>query len=109
MLVDSRPRPSRLHGGRRVGMFADMSTITAILEPDADGTLHLPLPLDLRNSKVRVTATLEVAADEGERPSREAALAALRRLRQMGTFKEIADPVEWQRKIRKDRPLQGRD
>ena len=29
-----------------------MSTITAILEPDADGTLHLPLPAELRSVKV---------------------------------------------------------
>lgn len=86
-----------------------MSTITAILEPDADGTVHLPLPLDLRNSKVRVTATLEVATDQDERPSRETALAALRRLREMGTFKAITDPVAWQREIRKDRPSPSRD
>ena len=36
-----------------------MSTITAILEADADGTLHLPLPADLRKSKVKVTATIQ--------------------------------------------------
>ena len=28
-----------------------MSTITAVLEPDADGTLHLPLSVDWRESK----------------------------------------------------------
>jgi len=28
-----------------------MNTITAILEPDADGTLHLPLPPELRHGK----------------------------------------------------------
>jgi len=38
-----------------------MSTITAILEPDAGGSVHVPLPPELRHSKVRVTATLEVA------------------------------------------------
>jgi hypothetical protein len=36
-----------------------MSTITAILEPDADGSLHLPLPPELRNGKVKVEAKLE--------------------------------------------------
>jgi hypothetical protein len=35
-----------------------MSTIKAILEADADGTLHLPLPPELRQGKVEVTATL---------------------------------------------------
>ena len=90
-------------------MIPRMSTITAILEPDADGTVHLPLPLDLRNSRVRVTATLEADVQGSERPSHEAAMAALRRLRARGTFREIADPVAWQREIRRDRPLPGRE
>jgi hypothetical protein len=38
-----------------------MSTISAILEPDADGTLHLPLPAELRGGKVKVEAKLEPA------------------------------------------------
>ena len=33
-----------------------MSTITAILEAHADGTLHLPLPAELRHGKIEVTA-----------------------------------------------------
>ena len=36
-----------------------MSTITATLEPDADGTLHLPLPPELRHGKLKITATVE--------------------------------------------------
>lgn len=36
-----------------------MSTITAILEPDADGTLHLPLPMAWRKTPIRVKAELE--------------------------------------------------
>ena len=86
-----------------------MSTITAVLEPDADGTLHLPLPVELRHSKVKVTAMLQAATDTTDRPTRETALAALRQLRQMGTFKKITDPVAWQREIRQDCPLRGRD
>lgn len=30
-------------------------------------------------------------------------------LAEMGTFADIQDPVEWQRQIRKDRPLPGRE
>jgi hypothetical protein len=86
-----------------------MSTITAILEADADGTLHLPLPAKLRKTKLKVTATIQAVRDPFERPTEEDALAALRKLREMGTFKEIADPVAWQREIRQDRPLHGRD
>ena len=45
-----------------------MSTITAILEPDADGSLRLPLPPELRHTPVRITATLEAAPAFGARP-----------------------------------------
>jgi len=86
-----------------------MSTITAILEADADGTLHLPLPAELRLSKLKVTASIQAVRDASERPTKEDALDALRKLRERGTFKEISDPVAWQREIRKDRPLPGRD
>ena len=42
-----------------------MSTVTAILEPDTDGCLHLPVPEEMRGGKVKVTASLEsVTADE---------------------------------------------
>jgi hypothetical protein len=30
-------------------------------------------------------------------------------LAELGTFADITDPVEWQRQIRKDRPLPGRE
>ena len=92
-----------------------MSTITAILDPDADGTLHLPLPAELRHGKVAITATLEavdqVKSDESdmELARRRSALEALKRLRARGTFCEISDPVAWQRELRKDRPLSGRE
>ena len=36
-----------------------MSSISAILEPDADGTLHLPVPAAWRKRSIRVTAELE--------------------------------------------------
>ena len=34
---------------------------------------------------------------------------ALEKLAASDAFSEISDPVEWQREIRKDRPLPGRD
>ncbi len=92
-----------------------MSTITAILEPDPDGTLHLPLPAELRGVKVEVTATLKPA--DGQLPSPPKAtpemiqrrMAALARVRELDPYRDIADPVAWQREIRKDRPLPGRE
>lgn len=93
-----------------------MSTITAILEPHADGSVHLPLPPELRHGKVRVEAKLEAAGDATSAApratpemlrQRKEALAALR---EMGGLKDvISDPVAWQREQREDRPLLGRD
>ena len=45
-----------------------MSTINAILDPDADGTLHLPLPAELRGGKVKVEARIEAANAEQKTP-----------------------------------------
>jgi len=92
-----------------------MSTITAILEADADGTLHLPLPVELRHGKIEVTATLKAA--NGAAPAVPRATPemlrrrkeAFEKLRQLNPFREIPDPVAWQKEIRKDRPLPGRD
>jgi hypothetical protein len=86
-----------------------MSTITAVLDADPDGTLHLPLPLELRKSKVKVVATLEAAQEKFTRPTLEEAQTALQTLQKLGTFKAIKDPMKWQREIRKDRPLPGRE
>lgn len=38
-----------------------MSTITAILEADADGTLHLPVPAEWRHQPIRVKVEMEPA------------------------------------------------
>jgi hypothetical protein len=35
--------------------------------------------------------------------------SALQKLAELDTFAHIPDPVEWQRQIREDRPLPGRD
>jgi len=45
-----------------------MSKITAILEPQPDGSLHLPLPDEWRHGKVKVTATLEPVPASAPRP-----------------------------------------
>ncbi len=40
---------------------------------------------------------------------RKAIQQAIRNLQAIGAFKDIKDPVAWQREIRKDRPLPGRE
>ena len=93
-----------------------MNRITAILEADADGTLHLPVPPELRRGKVEVTATLKpvdsalCAPPTAPAEMVERRKAAIRRLRDMGGLRNaIPDPVAWQRELRTDRPLPGRD
>ena len=36
-----------------------MNLITTVIKPDADGTLHLPLPMAWRHQPIRVKAELE--------------------------------------------------
>lgn len=89
-----------------------MSTITAILEANSDGTLHLPPPPELRRGKVRVAAKLEAVPDsdgvaEAERQRRLGAI--MERIRARNPFKDIKDPVTWQREIRDDVKLPGRN
>ena len=93
-----------------------MNTVTAILEADPDGTLHVPLPAELRRGKVEIVATLK-AADGGQTPIHAIApdtvarrKAALLELRALGGLSDvIADPGAWQREMRQDRPLPGRE
>ena len=91
-----------------------MSTITAILEPDADGSLHLPLPPELRHRKVKIEARVEAVEDGSVMPTatpemlgrRKEALATLRALG--GLRDVIPDPIAWQREQRKDRSIPER-
>lgn len=41
--------------------------------------------------------------------NREAFIAAMREVQKLNPYRDIEDPVAWQREIRKDRPLPGRD
>jgi hypothetical protein len=92
-----------------------MSTITAILEADADGAVHLVLPEALRHRRVKIQATVEAVepdaeSDKAPRPHfvaspemlarRKAAMAEVRRL---DPYRDIDDPVAWQREQRNGR------
>ena len=87
--------------------FKRVSTITAIVEAHADGSIHLPLPVEMRRGKVKVTATL--IPGSGETDQAVNTLDPLRRIAARGGIKSIPDPARWQRKIRQDRPLPGRE
>lgn len=109
------PGAARLATGANVVSLAPVSTITAILQAHADGSLHLPLPAELRHGWVRVEAVLEAVDEMRSRPARATPEALSRRrealvaLRAAGGLKAvIPDPLAWQREQREDRPRPGR-
>lgn len=63
--------------------------------PDADGP-------------IQVYVTISNLPDP-EDPEGGTVFEMFQALADMGAFDEIEDPVAWQREIRKDRPLPGRD
>jgi hypothetical protein len=84
-----------------------MSRITAVLDASPDGTVHLPLPPDLRGTRVRVEAKLEAATSAAKSPVELRAI--MRKIRDRNPFRGISDPVAWQREVREDVRLPGRD
>lgn len=83
-----------------------MQTYRAILKGNRLEWID-PGPVDL-NAEQPVEVTILDEPDE--MASRRKRMAeALEKLAASDAFSEISDPVEWQREIRKDRPLPGRD
>lgn len=66
-----------IYNAGNVRIVADMNLIARVIEPDADGTLHLPLPKAWQNQSIRVRAELEPVGVEKE-PGRGGALENLK-------------------------------
>ena len=66
-----------------------------------------PSPVDLKPDQPVEVTILDEQHQSEDRGKRMA--EALEKLAASDAFSEISDPVEWQREIRKDRPLPGRD
>ena len=59
---------------------------------------------------VQVYITVSNLVQSGApKPNERTTFDILQALADMGAFSEIEDPVAWQREIRKDRPLPGRE
>ena len=70
--------------------------------------MHLAMPKELLGKKVRVTAQVEAAEDTpGVDP--QAGWDGLGRIASRGGIAGIEDPAAWQREIRRDRSLPGRE
>ena len=95
-----------------------MKTLETDIEIGADGSVKLlsPLPAWLKPGRAHVLMTVE--SDE-EKPKRQKLTAtpemiarreaALENVRKLNPYRDITDPVAWQRKFREDRPLPGRE
>ena len=61
-------------------------------------------------SREQITVEIKVVDEpiRSDRPSSRRAVAALRRIADLGGVESIRDPAKWQREIRKDRRLPGR-
>lgn len=98
-----------------------MNTIRTEVEITTDGGLKLlsPLPAWLKPGRAQIMVLVEDDSEQPVKPKRtklvatpemlEARKAALNAVRQLNPYREITDPVAWQKEIRKDRPLPFRD
>lgn len=83
-----------------------LRTYEGILEGDRVRWAGDDVPATNRPLRVHVT----VLEEETERAKRGQKMAdALSKLAESGAFSEVEDPNAWQREIRRDRPLPGRD
>lgn len=95
-----------------------MKTLETDIEIGADGSVRLlsPLPGWLKPGRAHVLMTVESVEEKPKRQKLTATpemiarrMTALEEIRKLNPYRDIADPVEWQREMREDRPLPGRD
>lgn len=86
-----------------------MRTYKALLHGDRLGWLE-EAPASQTDAPVSVHVTvLEHEPRSGQETRGHAMAALLEKLAQRHTFAAIPDPVQWQRGLRQDRPLPGRE
>ena len=102
------------------GYSLGMKTLETDIEIGTDGSMRLlsPLPAWLKPGRAHVLMTVESVQgrDQPQRWKYTATpemlarrVAALEKIRKLNPYREITDPLAWQREMREDRPLPGRD
>ena len=89
-----------------------MNRLETEIEIAADGSLRLlsPLPNWLKPGRVCVVLTVEDAAEPRRKREISQAtpemmdrrMAALQKVRDLNPYRDVTDPVEWQRRLRDD-------
>jgi len=97
-----------------------MNTLETDIEIAADGTVTLlsPLPKWLKPGRAHVVLTVSSHRAAESKPHKQKLtatpemiarrMAALEEVRKLNPYRDIADPVAWQREIREDVILPGR-
>jgi len=100
------------------GYSPPMKTLETDIEIGADGSVKLlsPLPAWLKPGRVHVRMTVESLEEMPKRQKLTATpemiarrVTALEEIRKLNPYRDIIDPVEWQREMREDRSLPDRD
>ena len=102
----------------KFGYSPAMNTLETDIEIGPDGSMKLlsPLPAWLKPGRAHVLMTVE--SMQGKQKSQKLTAtpemisqraAALAEIRKLDPYRDITDPVAWQREIREDRPLPDRD
>lgn len=88
-----------------------MSTYTAtVIKTGNSYALRVPKKyVDDGNLKLGQKVQVDIPLAKAHSYDPKALQKAIRELQEIKPFKNIKDPVAWQREIRKDRPLPGRD
>jgi hypothetical protein len=116
------PYPSKLQAlrFRKLSYTPEMNTLETDIEIRADGSVKLlvPLPAWLRPGRARILMTV-ASVQAQDLPQRQKLTAtpemiarreaALEEIRRLNPYRDITDPVAWQREIREDSLLPGRD
>ena len=95
-----------------------MNMLETDIEIGVGGSMRLlsPLPAWLKPGRAHVLMTVESVQEKPQRQKLTATpetiarrAAALEKIRKLNPYRDITDPVVWQREMREDRPLPGRD
>ena len=95
-----------------------MNTLETDIEIGDDGSLRLlsPLPAWLKPGRAHVLMTVESVVEKPKRRKLTASpemiarrAVALEEIRKLNPYRDLTEPMEWQREMREDRPLPGRD
>jgi hypothetical protein len=100
------------------GYPSTMKTLETDIEIGADGSVKLlsPLPSWLKPGRAHVRMTVESLEEMPKRQKLTATpemiarrVTALEDIRKLNPYRDIIDPVQWQREMREDRSLPDRD